>query len=268
MKRHSTLIALVCLAALLVACTDNGSQIQAITPLPDATNTPLNIATNASNAVALQRPTDTPAPMATSTARPTSTPAMQPTSLLEATIAAATEAANSNDGLSNFAFITNTPSENKLPPGEARSIAMATDMAMTPAISADNLVAFEQSPVPLQFRDFYSGFSIRTGLILSDKLQSLDGKQVMIEGYVAPPLKPRLDFFVLTRLPLAFCPFCSSDVEWPDDIALVYLPEADVLSSEFPVRITGQLEIGTNVDAETGMVSVVRIYADEIDVLN
>src|SRR5690606_26685048 len=128
-------------------------------------------------------------------------------------------------------------------------------------------IAFDEFPVPLKFSEFYNGFSIRHGLLFTDKLKSLDGQKVVMEGYVAPPLKPKLDFFVLTRIQLAFCPFCSSDVEWPDDIVLVYLPEQVVLSTEHPVRLTGQLELGTSVDAETGMVSLVRIYAEHIETL-
>ncbi len=143
---------------------------------------------------------------------------------------------------------------------------MATDTLMQPEIAEP--LTFEEQPVSLQFADFYNGFSIRTGLVLSDKLKSLDGQQVSIDGYVAPPLKPKLDFFVLTRIQLAFCPFCSTDVEWPDDIALIYLPEQRILSSEFPVRITGQLEVGSSVDAETGMVSLVRVYAEDLTILD
>ena len=44
-----------------------------------------------------------------------------------------------------------------------------------------------------------------------------------MHGYMAPPLKPESRFFVLTREPLALCPFCQSDAEWPADIVVVYL---------------------------------------------
>lgn len=149
--------------------------------------------------------------------------------------------------------------------GVSREIARSTDVAMAPEI--ENPMTFDESPVPITFSEFYDGFDLRRGLLLSEKLQSLDGQTVIMEGYVAPPLKPRLDFFVLTRIQLAFCPFCSNDVEWPTDIALVYLPETRTISSEFPVRIIGQMEIGTSTDAETGMVSVVRIYAETVETL-
>lgn len=147
--------------------------------------------------------------------------------------------------------------------GASRAIARSTDIAMIPEL--EEPLTFDESPVPITFSEFYTGFETRVGLILSDKLKSLDGEMVVIEGYVAPPLKPRLDFFVLTRMQLAFCPFCSSDVEWPTNIALVYLPEVQNISSEFPVRITGQMQVGSSTDAETGMVSMVRIYAETIE---
>lgn len=206
---------------------------------------------------------------ATPSQTPTLAPTEEPTtSRLEATVEAATEISSNSErstGSNNFALATFTPSENKLGPGEAREIALATDAVMTPDI--EEVMTFEENPVPILFDEFYAGWSIRTGLTFSDKLKSLDGQKVVIDGYIAPPLKPRLDFFVLTRVQLAFCPFCSTDVEWPDDIALVYLPEPDVFSSEFPVRITGTLELGTSIDAETGMVSLVRIYMEEMETL-
>ena len=40
---------------------------------------------------------------------------------------------------------------------------------------------------------------------------------------MAPPLKAEAAFFVLTREPVALCPFCQSDADWPDNILVVYL---------------------------------------------
>lgn len=160
---------------------------------------------------------------------------------------------------------TPTPLSADLPQGNAAAIAMATDVAMQPVI--ENPLQFDESPVPITFDEFYDGFNLRTGLVLSDKLMSLDGKEVVMEGYMAPPLKPALDWFVLTRIRLEFCPFCSSDADWPDDIALVYLADGEVIATQQPIRIRGRMEIGSSVDPETGMVSIVRIYADEVEQL-
>jgi hypothetical protein len=217
----------------------------------------------------------TPLPPATATLEATLTPNAEPTTTrLEATVTALAvatltpQATIDNSHLSSFALVSPTPSQNNLAPGEAREIARATDVVLTPTFQeGSERIIFDSFPVPLTFAEFYTGFSMRYGLLFTDKLKSLDGQQVVIEGYVAPPLKPKLDFFVLTRVQLAFCPFCSADTEWPDDIVLVYLPEQEVLSTEFPIRLTGQLELGTSIDAETGMVSLVRIYAENIETL-
>jgi hypothetical protein len=161
---------------------------------------------------------------------------------------------------------TPTPPSAQPPLGSAAAIAMATDVAMKPAI--ENPIEFTDSPVPITFDEFYEGFNLRKGLILTDKLRSLDGKEVVMEGYMAPPLKPQIDWFVLTSIRLEFCPFCSSGADWPTDIAVVYMKEGTLVATQVPVRIRGRLEIGQAVDPETGMVSLVRIYADEIELIS
>ncbi len=161
---------------------------------------------------------------------------------------------------------TPTPLDANLAPGVARDAARATDEAYSPP--NPNPIEFDEFPVELQFDEFFVSFDMRRGWIMTDKLLSLDGQQVIMQGYVAPPLKPRIDFMVLTKIKLAFCPFCSTDADWPDDIVLIYLPDEMVLSSEYPVRVVGTLEVGSARDADTGMVSLIRIYADEVEVLN
>ncbi len=164
------------------------------------------------------------------------------------------------------AAATPTPLQANLPAGAARGAAAATDIAFHP--TPRQPVTFDTQPVALRFDEFYDGFNIRTGLTFSDKLVSLDGKEIRIEGYMAPPLKPALDFFVLTRIRLAFCPFCSTAADWPDDIALVYMPEDETTTATVePVRVYGRLEVGASVDRETGMVSMVRIYLSKLEVI-
>jgi hypothetical protein len=117
----------------------------------------------------------------------------------------------------------------------------------------------------LRFDELYSGVS-SLGISLSDKLKSLDGREVEMKGFMAPPLKPTLDFFVLTRVPLSICPFCSSDADWPIDIVVVYVEKRVVaLPFDRPIRVEGRLEIGTKLDEETGFVSLVRIYANRLE---
>lgn len=99
-----------------------------------------------------------------------------------------------------------------------------------------------------------------TGVELSAKAKSLTGKTVSMSGFMAPPLKAEARFFVLTRVPMAVCPFCDSAMDWPDDIVLVLLD--DVVSyTPFNRRITveGVLETGFRKDEDTGFVSFVRL---------
>ncbi|MCK6577775.1 MAG: hypothetical protein L6Q98_06685 [Anaerolineae bacterium] len=162
--------------------------------------------------------------------------------------------------------VTPTPLDLNLLEGQARAIAAATDAALQP--TPRSVITFDSEPVRIRFDEFYDGYNLRTGLLLSDKLVSLDGRQAVLEGYMAPPLKPELDYFVLTRVKLAFCPFCSTASDWPDDIALIYMPDGmSTVATDRPVRITGRLEIGQSVDQETGMVSLVRLYADLVEAL-
>lgn len=161
---------------------------------------------------------------------------------------------------------TPLPLDNDLPAGNARALANATDTAMYPTLDAP--LTFDENPVPITFDEFYDGYNLRTGLELSDMLLSLDGQRVVMEGYMAPPLKPELDYFVLTRVRLAFCPFYSNASDWPDDIALVYMPEDKTTNAIIqPVRVVAQMEVGQSVDSETGMVSLVRLYAETLDII-
>lgn len=122
-----------------------------------------------------------------------------------------------------------------------------------------------QAATSISFGEMYSGASSR-GLVLSDKLQSLDGRDVTMSGFMAPPLSPTIRFFVLTEWPMSICPFCSSDAEWPDNIVVVELSEpVTALPFDAPIRVTGRLSLGSRVDPETGFVSLVRIHARSID---
>jgi hypothetical protein len=112
---------------------------------------------------------------------------------------------------------------------------------------------------PLLFDQLYKSFGVR-GYEFSDLVQRLAGKPVSVRGYMAPPLKAESSFFVLTREPLALCPFCQSDAEWPIDIIVIYLKGASPLvSAGEAVVVRGKLEIGSWTDPETGFVSQLRI---------
>jgi hypothetical protein len=94
----------------------------------------------------------------------------------------------------------------------------------------------------------------------TDKARRLAGKAVEMRGYMAPPLKPEIDFFVLTSLPTAICPFCDAAASWPDDIVLIFLGRPiRALAYDRLIKVSGILEIGTDTDEATGFVSRVRL---------
>jgi hypothetical protein len=111
----------------------------------------------------------------------------------------------------------------------------------------------------LAFNEIYRSGGI-LGLELSAKSKSLSGKSVRMLGYMAPPLKADARFFVLTRAPVAICPFCNSDADWPSDIVVVYPRErAEWAQDGLPVAVTGILELGSTIDPDSGFVSLVRV---------
>lgn len=141
----------------------------------------------------------------------------------------------------------------------------ATTQAATPATNSN--AAANNEPVKLRFSEFYAPQSSPINLVFSDKLKSANGKRIQITGYMAPPLKPDLDFFVLTRIKLAVCPFCSTAADWPEDIMLVTMQDGKTIKQiEEPITIVGKLEIGDSVDPTTGFFSLLRLRAETIEV--
>ena len=112
-------------------------------------------------------------------------------------------------------------------------------MAVAIALPA---TAYALDVASLQFDQLYKSFGVR-GYEFSDTLMVLKDNPVAMRGYMAPPLKPESHFFVLTGQPLALCPFCQSDADWPADIVVV----------------SGKLDVGSWTDPETGFVSQIRI---------
>ncbi|MFC5652648.1 hypothetical protein ACFPYJ_26715 [Paenibacillus solisilvae] len=103
---------------------------------------------------------------------------------------------------------------------------------------------------------------------LSPKIQELSGQQVQMNGFMAPPLTPELEFFVLTRYMMEQCPFCNAVMNWPRDIVVIYLPEGQPMeATDHPLFVKGRLDVGPYKDELTGFVSLVRIYADKVEEL-
>lgn len=129
------------------------------------------------------------------------------------------------------------------------------------SLAAFTLCAGQSSaaPSPLTFDEMYGKVGV-LGLEFSDKLKQLSGKEIRMKGFMAPPLKAEAAFFVLTEIPMALCPFCSSDSDWPDNIVVVYLSEKQTfVQPSTTIEVTGVLEHGSWTDPETGFVSLVRI---------
>jgi hypothetical protein len=90
--------------------------------------------------------------------------------------------------------------------------------------------------------------------------EDMKGDRIVMQGYMAPPLKAESQFFVLTARPMAVCPFCETEAEWPNDIVAVYTKRViDVVPFNVPIVTRGTLELGTLKDPETGFVSRARI---------
>ncbi len=110
------------------------------------------------------------------------------------------------------------------------------------------------SPV-IKLRDLYN-----KDLSFSELALSIEGDRVAVKGYMAPPLKAESVFFVLTKRPMATCPFCNDGDDWPDDIAAIYGKRTvDVQPFNVGIVVSGTLELGDYKDPESGFFSRVRL---------
>ena len=108
---------------------------------------------------------------------------------------------------------------------------------------------------PIKLRDLYN-----KDQSFSDLARSLEGRRITVNGFMAPPLKAEISFFVLTKKPMAVCPFCETEAEWPEDILAIYTKRTvEVISFNRKIETSGVLELGTFKDPETGFVSRVRL---------
>ncbi|KAA0968480.1 hypothetical protein FPY71_16450 [Aureimonas fodinaquatilis] len=111
----------------------------------------------------------------------------------------------------------------------------------------------------LGFDELYASFGV-LGLEFSEKVKQLSGQTTSIAGFMAPPLKAESDFFVLTEIPMALCPFCSTDADWPDNILVVYLNRQQTfVQFNRPIEASGVLEYGPWRDPDTGFLSLLRL---------
>lgn len=116
----------------------------------------------------------------------------------------------------------------------------------------------------LSFDGLYQSIGV-LGIQYSARALNLKGQRIRMRGYMAPPLKPESRFFVLTREPVAVCPFCAADAEWPVDIVVIYLKKTlEPVSFQQRIGVEGRLEIGSWTDPDTGFVSQVRLVDAEL----
>jgi len=131
-----------------------------------------------------------------------------------------------------------------------------TLLATLPALLAFRALQVRAAEdAPMKLRDLYN-----KDLSFSDRALAARGSRVTIAGFMAPPLKAESVFFVLTKMPMAVCPFCEPGMPWPDDILAVYAKRVvDVIPFNVPITVTGILELGDAVDPELGFYSKVRL---------
>ena len=107
----------------------------------------------------------------------------------------------------------------------------------------------------IRLRDLYN-----RDMTFSDLALANEGQRIDVDGFMAPPLKAESTFFVLTKMPMAVCPFCEPGQTWPDDILAVYARRVvDVIPFNVPMRASGILEMGDYTDPELGFYSRVRL---------
>lgn len=147
-------------------------------------------------------------------------------------------------------------------PSPSHCCAMAGSLNRRAFLSLAVLAGFgipAQAAQQLTFDELYAVQGV-LGLKFTDKVKTLAGQPVSMKGFMAPPLKAEAKFFVLTEIPMALCPFCSSDADWPDNIVVVYLDEKQTfVQPNAPIEVDGVLEVGSWTDPETGFVSLLRL---------
>jgi len=107
----------------------------------------------------------------------------------------------------------------------------------------------------VKLRDLYE-----KDLSFSALAMSLDGERVAVRGFMAPPLKVESSFFVLTKRPMANCPFCNDASDWPDDIVAVHAKRTvRTVAFNIGIVVKGRLELGDERDPDTGFFSRLRL---------
>ncbi len=129
-------------------------------------------------------------------------------------------------------------------------------LVLSPALLLlPHAVSAQEEDGAIRLRDLYNN-----DMSFSDVALANEGQRISVDGFMAPPLKAESTFFVLTKMPMAVCPFCEPGQTWPDDILPVYTRRiVEPIPFNVPMRTTGILELGDYVDPETGFFSKLRL---------
>ncbi|MEL6564739.1 MAG: hypothetical protein AAFQ59_09880 [Pseudomonadota bacterium] len=88
----------------------------------------------------------------------------------------------------------------------------------------------------------------------------LDGQRIEITGFMAPPLRAGVRFFVLAEQPMSVCPFCDETANWPGGIVPVYTNRSFRVAPFWKrIGVAGELVVEDFVDPDTGFASPMRI---------
>jgi hypothetical protein len=125
------------------------------------------------------------------------------------------------------------------------------------------LVAYSDEIPRLTFAQLVD--SIRANLALTQKIQSYNGKEVEIQGFIIPAGPPDLSFFLLSRVS-AIGNYCCELPTGQDETVYVYMAKGVQLFYD-PLRVykvRGRFEAGVHTDPANG-VSLFRLRQAHVE---
>jgi hypothetical protein len=118
----------------------------------------------------------------------------------------------------------------------------------------------------LTFDDVFasSGFF---GVEIAADVAALAGERVTVRGYVYGPLASNAEEYALARGALRYCPCCSGEPSFGDDLVLVRLRAAlaEPPDGDREVRISGVLETGYAESGHPRLATSARLLDAVID---
>jgi hypothetical protein len=125
------------------------------------------------------------------------------------------------------------------------------------------LVAYSDEIPRLTFAQLVD--SIRANLALTQKIQSYNGKEVEMQGFIIPAGPPDLSFFLLSRVS-AIGNYCCELPTGQDETVYVYMAKGVQLFYD-PLRVykvRGRFEAGVHTDPANG-VSLFRLRQAHVE---